>query len=81
MRRTLCPLSWSVRAKANSRYVYYIIMSESEKFVDPITLDVKECSGIEGAVKDIASSYSPFIIRYRAAKRFGRLVRKQSKIK
>ena len=82
MNRTYHPRSWSkqAREKADAMYCNYIVGNCTYTVWLIDTLDRAEIGGEAGAVCSLAASYRAPIIRYRAAKRLGRLIRGKSKM-
>ena len=82
MNRSYHVQSWSeqARRKANETYYNYIVGNHTYTIWLIDTLDRAEIGGEIGAVYSLANSYRVPIIRYRAAKRLGRLIRGKSKI-
>ena len=76
--RTYHPRSWSEQAREKADTTYYNYIVRNYTFID--TLDRAEIGGEAGAVRSLANSYRAPIIRYRAAKRLGRLIRGKSKM-
>lgn len=82
MNRSYHAQSWSeqAREKANTAYYNYIVGNCTYTVWLIDTLDRAEIGGEAGAVRSLAASYRAPIIRYRAAKRLGRLIRGKSKM-
>lgn len=82
MNRTYHSRSWSkqAREKADVTYRNYIVGNCTYTVWLIDTLDRAEIGGEAGAVRSLAASYRAPIIRYRAAKRLGRLIRGKSKM-
>lgn len=82
MRYTWHPKSWSqqAREKADATYHNYIVGNCTYTIWLIDTFDRAEIGGEAGAVRSLAASYRAPIIRYRAAKRLGRLIRGKSKM-
>lgn len=76
------PKSWSqqAREKADVTYRNYIVGNYTYTIWLIDTLDRAEIGGEIGAIYSLANSYRVPIIRYRAAKRLGRLIRGKSKM-
>lgn len=82
MNRTYHPRSWSeqAREKADMTYYNYIVGNCTYTIFLIDILDEVEIGGVVGAICSIANSYRAPLIRYRAAKRLGRLIRGKSKM-
>lgn len=81
MNRTYHPRSWSeqARSKADGLFGYLISVMHNNKefsFYDEMGEYHENVTPEQYAVHALSISYRPEIIRYRAAKRFGRMWRK-----
>lgn len=78
--RTWHPKSWSQQAREKADNTYRSFMIHHATLVNYIDSERIEITGEAGAVCSLAASYRAPIIRYRAAKRLGRLIRGKSKM-
>ena len=82
MNRAWRAKSWSAQARVMAKKLYreYVENNSTDLVFNSKTHEVKEVSGHEAAMYFLATSYRAPIIKYRAAKRLGRMMRKHNKI-